>query len=1041
MASAIINTVAMRYLLVLLLVTFKPIYSTKEFVSHGSSNSDESRILDVMKRLGIKDISDLETELSDSTFRSPAGQTDTCEPSIDTGTIIRASESIDAGAEFINSVKDVSSNSACYNLCCKNTSCDVAVYQDKSDRYCYLFKCEGKCIFKEHAGYLVNTMRRTAAQPVSQSEDELEDLQGEPPAPQKKKDKGQATGTLPVAGTGAMGSVPKEAVPAPSTTVAAPVGNDRPFITPHTVGLAGYCLEDNNCEDPNAACAHNPCHCQSGFYNKEGLCRKVCPPSNFECFELGTLSRGPECISREQVCDSYLQCADGSDEFNCDAVAANNPQLNSWSRQGQQGWPQYSNSAYRGRGFNPANNNQNPVGGMMDPFTQPVLQQQKQPQQPAIPQHQQQQQQAQAGGWPSTQSQSQQGQGPMPSPAAVNRPSLPVVPNNVRPEQKSGAPVAPLPSMGNNKAHSLPSPSPIPQKPVQPVVPNSDSNSHPSYAQSPNNMQANNINYGNAKTFVNIPQNSNPASNSMNQHDNPNSGPKQVLNQLPVQRVVNRVDPNPQVPNNMPQSPQNVVHKVLPQNVGARRNNYSSNLRPKLPQGPTPAFAEGGQFNPGQPQMVAKPTMKNQPSQVPQKAVFSPPRPSKQGVKSQSNVFHPVNQGGVQNSRLSQPKVQATASGSRQSQGHRNPPVSSKVGNQQQPGATRQKLKPSAPSQSSSNSYNSQGSLPRSQLQSQPDKSYPKSQTWMDPSNYYFSYGAGDSNSQNQAQQPQTVNNPYYDPSQYFAQYPTETLDSLPSSLLDNSASTEDFSQFGGQYLGRQKSYGAPYQNNGPNSGYLGYPDSSYNSRFQQPNRYEFNGEFGTSGYQDPDLYPPVGSPQSYKPSAGLYEDFPGGSNLPKSGSLNKNTGMKSAASSDHKPSGSTSSKHNGKPAEVKPTSSSKSAAVPPVTTHKSSSTEKLPVKDNGKAKVPATSKDTTTPKPSGSAGSGNNHLFMEKVIIASSSSNAEGPIIALSLGLAFTLILLILVGCRLRNMKTRLRKGRPLHSNEADYLINGMYL
>jgi len=121
----------MRYLFILLLVTFKPIYSAKESVSHGSSYSEESLILEVMKRLGIKDISELETELSDSTYASPAGQTDACEPSTDTGTIIRASESINAGAEFINSVKDVSSNSACYNLCCKNASCDVAVYQDK----------------------------------------------------------------------------------------------------------------------------------------------------------------------------------------------------------------------------------------------------------------------------------------------------------------------------------------------------------------------------------------------------------------------------------------------------------------------------------------------------------------------------------------------------------------------------------------------------------------------------------------------------------------------------------------------------------------------------------------------------------------------------------------------------------------------------------------------------------------------------------------------------------------------------------------------
>lgn len=54
---------------------------------------------------------------------------------------------------------------------------------------------------------------------------------------------------------------------------------------------------------------------------------------------------------------------------------------------------------------------------------------------------------------------------------------------------------------------------------------------------------------------------------------------------------------------------------------------------------------------------------------------------------------------------------------------------------------------------------------------------------------------------------------------------------------------------------------------------------------------------------------------------------------------------------------------------------------------------------------------------------------------------NLQVPIIALSVGLAFTLILLVFVTCRLCTVRRRLRKGRPLHSNEADYLINGMYL
>lgn len=52
-----------------------------------------------------------------------------------------------------------------------------------------------------------------------------------------------------------------------------------------------------------------------------------------------------------------------------------------------------------------------------------------------------------------------------------------------------------------------------------------------------------------------------------------------------------------------------------------------------------------------------------------------------------------------------------------------------------------------------------------------------------------------------------------------------------------------------------------------------------------------------------------------------------------------------------------------------------------------------------------------------------------------------KGAVVALSLGLVITFLLLVMVGCRLRNVRKRLRHGRPLNSNEADYLINGMYL
>ncbi|XP_059033253.1 low-density lipoprotein receptor-related protein 11 isoform X3 [Mustela lutreola] len=51
------------------------------------------------------------------------------------------------------------------------------------------------------------------------------------------------------------------------------------------------------------------------------------------------------------------------------------------------------------------------------------------------------------------------------------------------------------------------------------------------------------------------------------------------------------------------------------------------------------------------------------------------------------------------------------------------------------------------------------------------------------------------------------------------------------------------------------------------------------------------------------------------------------------------------------------------------------------------------------------------------------------------------GAVLPLALGLAITAVLLLMVACRLRLVKQRLKKARPITSEESDYLINGMYL
>ncbi|KAG9493576.1 hypothetical protein GDO78_001461 [Eleutherodactylus coqui] len=51
------------------------------------------------------------------------------------------------------------------------------------------------------------------------------------------------------------------------------------------------------------------------------------------------------------------------------------------------------------------------------------------------------------------------------------------------------------------------------------------------------------------------------------------------------------------------------------------------------------------------------------------------------------------------------------------------------------------------------------------------------------------------------------------------------------------------------------------------------------------------------------------------------------------------------------------------------------------------------------------------------------------------------GAVLPLALGLAVTSLLLLMVVCRLQLVRQKLKKARPLTSEESDYLINGMYL
>ncbi|XP_007941414.1 low-density lipoprotein receptor-related protein 11 [Orycteropus afer afer] len=84
---------------------------------------------------------------------------------------------------------------------------------------------------------------------------------------------------------------------------------------------------------------------------------------------------------------------------------------------------------------------------------------------------------------------------------------------------------------------------------------------------------------------------------------------------------------------------------------------------------------------------------------------------------------------------------------------------------------------------------------------------------------------------------------------------------------------------------------------------------------------------------------------------------------------------------------------------------------------------------------------------PDGS--SSGNHKKEENFIFESKSDRGgrehpapePGAVLPLALGLAITALLLLMVACRLRLVKQKLKKARPITSEESDYLINGMYL
>lgn len=52
-----------------------------------------------------------------------------------------------------------------------------------------------------------------------------------------------------------------------------------------------------------------------------------------------------------------------------------------------------------------------------------------------------------------------------------------------------------------------------------------------------------------------------------------------------------------------------------------------------------------------------------------------------------------------------------------------------------------------------------------------------------------------------------------------------------------------------------------------------------------------------------------------------------------------------------------------------------------------------------------------------------------------------KGAVLSVSLGLVITVIMAVLIGCRLKVVRKRMRKGGKGYAHDADFLVNGMYL
>ncbi|XP_036438283.1 low-density lipoprotein receptor-related protein 11 [Colossoma macropomum] len=100
-------------------------------------------------------------------------------------------------------------------------------------------------------------------------------------------------------------------------------------------------------------------------------------------------------------------------------------------------------------------------------------------------------------------------------------------------------------------------------------------------------------------------------------------------------------------------------------------------------------------------------------------------------------------------------------------------------------------------------------------------------------------------------------------------------------------------------------------------------------------------------------------------------------------------------------------------------------------------------------APPPTTQTNTATKSPSSEAKPQNSALVPQNpqpvakvhTVLGGQPPPESGAILPLVLGVIISALLLLMVACRLRLVRHRMKKARPLTTEESDYLINGMYL